>query len=128
MEMLLQYLSPIVLIICLVVGYVLKHAITALPNNFIPAICALLGMVISVWANGNFTPETVCIGLLSGLASTGLHQVVTQILTKMSNKASEIVDSVDASDVANLAANVINKTSEKSSDSDDSNNNPTAVG
>lgn len=127
MEMLLQYLSPIVLIICLVVGYVLKHAISALPNNFIPAICALLGVVISVWANGNFTPETVCIGLLSGLASTGLHQVVTQILKKMSEKASDIVDGVDVSDVANLAANVINNASEKSSDSND-NDNPTAVG
>ena len=49
----------------------------------IPTICALLGVVIAAWIQGwMLTPEVVLSGLISGLASTGLHQVFKQYLEK----------------------------------------------
>ena len=76
-----EYVSVIVVGICLCVGFVIKKSITAIPNKCIPLIMAVLGIVLNVWMNKfAFTPEILLGGMFSGLASTGLHQAFTQIL------------------------------------------------
>lgn len=78
-----EYMVPVIIGICLVVGYLVKHSITAIPNKYIPVIVSILGLGISVWIDwGAVTPGTVLSGLFSGLASTGLHQLVKEMLAK----------------------------------------------
>ena len=69
MEMLNAYVSPIILGICLVVGYIVKHWLKV----------TILGVLLAVWLNGwAVTPEVILNGALSGLASTGMHQLFKQ--------------------------------------------------
>ena len=77
----------VVLIICLCVGFIIKNIIpNDKINRFIPLIVAILGVLINVWYNGfAFTPEIVLGGLISGLASTGLHQLLKQFIEKGGN-------------------------------------------
>lgn len=84
MEFLNGYIVLIVVGICLCVGYVIKHFIpTKAVNKYIPLIMAVLGVVLNVWVNGfAFTPEILLGGLVSGLASTGLHQAFKQFIKK----------------------------------------------
>lgn len=83
MEFLNEYMLPMVLGICLCIGYVIKKWIKDVDNKYIPTICAILGIVISSWMNGfSFTPQVVLGGMVSGLASTGMHQLFTQYLDK----------------------------------------------
>lgn len=76
-----EYISPIALVICLAVGFIVKYCI-AKPkvDRFIPCIVAVLGIVIVAWAEMSFTPGVVAAGLISGLASTGLYEVFKQII------------------------------------------------
>ncbi len=84
MDFLNDYLVLIVVGICLCVGFVIKHLIqTDKINRFIPLIMAVLGVILNVWLNGfAFTPEILLGGLVSGLASTGMHQVFKQFIEK----------------------------------------------
>lgn len=77
-----EYVILLVLGICLCVGYILKNLIPSLDNKYIPAIMGVLGVVIIVWMNHALTPELLLQGLMSGLASTGLHQVFTKLINK----------------------------------------------
>lgn len=74
------YIEIVVLGICLCVGFLIKHSITVIPNKYIPLIMALLGVLLNVWVHqGAFSPEILLGGLVSGLAATGVHQLVKQI-------------------------------------------------
>lgn len=87
MEFLNDYISVVTLIGCLCVGYVIKHATSSDKiNKFIPTIVALLGVVINVWASDwSFTPNIVAVGMVSGLASTGMHQLIKQWIESKSS-------------------------------------------
>lgn len=80
MEFLNDYLVLIVVGICLCVGYVLKNWIKDVDNKFIPLIMAVLGIAVNVWLNSAFTPEILLAGMISGLASTGMHQLFKQFI------------------------------------------------
>lgn len=76
-----NFIVPIVVGICLCVGYILKHFVkTDAINKYIPAVLGVLGVVLNAWMNMSITPEILLGGLFSGLASTGLHQVFKQIV------------------------------------------------
>ena len=84
MEFISDYLVVIVTAICLRVGYVIKLIIpNGGVNRYIPLIMAVLGVILNVWMNGfAFTPKILLGGLVSGLASTGLHQAFKQFIEK----------------------------------------------
>lgn len=75
-----QHYIPVVLVACLVVGYCIKHIkwLEAVSNQYIPSILAILGCV----AVGAVSLESIVYGAVTGLASTGLHQVFSQIINK----------------------------------------------
>lgn len=77
---LLEYTVVVVVGICLCVGYVLKTSVNRLDNKYIPLIMAILGVILNVWINQEFTPEILLGGMFSGLASTGLHQMFKQMI------------------------------------------------
>ena len=68
MEVLEQYAIPIVMGICFGLGFVLKHAVTKLPNNWIPALLVIIGVIVNSWIEAwTFTPEILIGGIASGL-------------------------------------------------------------
>ena len=74
---------PLIVGICLSVGYIIKNIIpTDKVNKFIPLIMGGLGIAVSVWISLSFTPEVLLKGLISGLASTGLYEAFHQFIKK----------------------------------------------
>ena len=82
MDFFFEYSVPVVMAICLAIGYLVKHAIPGdKVNRFIPVIVAVIGIFINVWCNAwTVSPEILLGGLASGLASTGAYELVTQQL------------------------------------------------
>ena len=78
-----NFAVPIIVGVCLCVGYVIKNVITSdTINKYIPLIMAVLGVVLNIWINMSFTPEILLGGMFSGLASTGLHEAFKQLIKK----------------------------------------------
>ena len=57
-----EYAVPLIIGICLCIGYILKNLIpTDKVDRFIPLIMGILGIVINIWLNMAFTP-TILLG------------------------------------------------------------------
>ena len=62
-------------------GYIVKNMIPSDGiNKYIPLIMGALGVVLNVWINLGITPQILLGGLVSGLASTGLHQAFKNLI------------------------------------------------
>lgn len=81
---LLNYINPLILGICLLVGYVLKTAFDKFPNEYIPLSALMLGTIITITINfkTGISAEIVLSGMISGLASTGLYEMLRNLLEK----------------------------------------------
>lgn len=75
-----EYFIPVIVGICLCVGYVIKTSIPKVDNSLIPMILSIIGLLINIWINSAINPSIVLGGLFSGLASTGLHQVFKNLI------------------------------------------------
>ena len=75
-----EYFIPVIVGICLCVGYVINTSIHKVNNSFIPMILSILGLLINIWINHAVNPSIVLGGLFSGLASTGLHQMFKNLI------------------------------------------------
>lgn len=84
MEYLNEYVVAMVVAICLCVGYILKNVVPGdRVNRFIPLIMAALGVTLNVWINGfAFDPAILLGGLVSGLASTGAHEALSNFIKR----------------------------------------------
>ena len=83
-----KYAIPVIVGICLCLGFIIKYAIkTDKVNRFIPLIMGVLGLGIAIWIEKFVTPEIVLKGLFSGLASTGLYEAFRNIITKKSKES-----------------------------------------
>lgn len=74
-----KYFVLVVMVACLVVGYILKTSFDRVPNKYIPTILAVVGAVLNVVVSG-VSVESIVYGALMGLASTGLHQAFTRFI------------------------------------------------
>lgn len=85
MDFISEYISVIALVAALCVGYILKNLVpNEEVNKFIPLIAAVVGLVICLWeAQWVATPETVVMGIVSGLASTGLYEAFKQFIGQL---------------------------------------------
>lgn len=88
LEFLLNYAQPVVIGICLCVGYVIKSSLDFIPNKYIPLIMAVLGLVVNVLMNKGIDANIVLGGMVSGLSSTGLHQAFKNLIVKEDNSES----------------------------------------
>ncbi|MCI5872156.1 MAG: phage holin family protein [Clostridiales bacterium] len=80
-----DYYVPVVVVACLIVGYIIKTSLDFIPNKYIPLILAVLGAVVGCVANSSIDLNTIVYGAFSGLASTGLHQAFTKIVEREDN-------------------------------------------
>ena len=72
-----QYLNLIVSGTCLCVGILIKNSLDFIPNKYIPLIAGTLGVFLNIWFNEwRVKPEIIFGGLLSGLSSTGIFEVL----------------------------------------------------
>ncbi|MBR5780376.1 MAG: phage holin family protein [Bacteroidales bacterium] len=76
-----EHFVLVVVVACLVVGYIIKHTsfLSKIPNNDIPVILAAVGAVLNGFVSG-FSVESIVYGAVMGLASTGLHQAFTRFV------------------------------------------------
>ena len=74
-----QYFVLVVVVACLVVGYIIKTSFDKVPNKYIPTILAVVGAVLNVVVS-DASVESVVYGALMGLASTGMHQAFTRFV------------------------------------------------
>lgn len=79
------YLVPSVVILCLLVGYIIKNLIpNDSINRFIPFIVGVLGVAATIFTAVTtgvpITVDVVVTGLSSGLASTGLFEAYKNLL------------------------------------------------
>ena len=78
-----EHFVLVVMVACLVIGYIIKHAtfFKWINNNDIPVILALFGGITNVIVSG-LSVESVVYGAVMGLASTGFHQAFKKFVEK----------------------------------------------
>ena len=75
-------INPIIVGICLCIGYVIKNIYTNDKiNKYIPLIMACLGLIMNVCTHlDKITLEVILAGLFSGLASTGTYETFKNLI------------------------------------------------
>lgn len=89
---LIEYVNLAVLGICLCVGFALKYAkiFEWIGNQYIPLSMLVLGTVINILINyPSINAIVVLGGMISGLASTGLYEMLRNLLDKDGKKWEE---------------------------------------
>ena len=78
-----EYFVAVVLVACLVVGYIIKHAtfLKWIKNDDIPVVLAVIGCLINLVVSG-VSIESAVYGAVMGLASTGMHQAFKNFIEK----------------------------------------------
>ena len=73
----------VVMVACLVVGYIIKHAtfLKWIPNDDIPVVLAILGAIVNAIVGG-LSIESIVYGALMGLSSTGVQEALKQFIEK----------------------------------------------
>lgn len=89
LSFLMNLVDPIILGICLLVGYALKTAFEKFPNKYIPLAALVTGTAISIIVNFKVGIDASVIlgGMISGLASTGMYELLRNLLTFKGGKA-----------------------------------------
>lgn len=88
-----EFTVPVVLLVCLCAGYIIKNSLDFIPNKYIPLILAVLGIVVnlincSVEINQNISDpslgplilRTIVGGAMSGLMSTGTYEAFRNLI------------------------------------------------
>ena len=89
LSFLMEYINLITLGICLCVGFALKYAkiFDWLGNQYIPLSMLVLGTIINVLVNiPSINAAVILGGMISGLASTGLYEMMRNLLDKDGKK------------------------------------------
>ena len=81
-NVLADYVDTMILAVCLGFGYIIKHSISKIPNNWIPLILGITGILLNVWTCQSFTLRVLLTGLCSGLAATGAFELVRNAVNK----------------------------------------------
>ena len=71
----------VVVVACLVVGYVIKHAtfLKWIKNDDIPVILAIVGAILNMVVSSP-SVESFVYGAVMGLGSTGMHQAFSRFV------------------------------------------------
>ena len=87
---LMEYIDLVTLGICLCVGFAMKQAFTWFNNRYIPISMLVLGTIISIASHiGSIDTTVILSGMISGLASTGLYEMLRNLLNKEDSSSEE---------------------------------------
>ena len=87
LDFLANFSVPVIVGICLCVGYILKNAVpTDKINRFIPLVMSVIGLGLNIWINMSVSPEIILGGIFSGLSSTGLYEMFRNLLHNKEGK------------------------------------------
>lgn len=73
-NLLLGLISPSIVILCFCIGCAVKHIFKKIDNRYIPVIVACSGAVLACLVARSVTVDALAQGVISGWASTGVHQ------------------------------------------------------
>ena len=78
-----EYMVFVVMLGCLILGYLLKNSniFKFVNNKDIPVILAVTGLILNLFVSG-FSIESAIYGAGMGIMSTGLHQAFKQQVEK----------------------------------------------
>ncbi len=81
---LFEYVNLLTLGICLCVGFALKTAFAWFPNKYIPLAALTMGCIINILISleTGINGMVVLGGMISGLASTGLYEMLRNLLDR----------------------------------------------
>jgi phosphotransferase system glucose/maltose/N-acetylglucosamine-specific IIC component len=79
LDFLKDYYIFVVIVACLVIGYVMKNFMPT-DNKWIPLTVTIAGAILACLNTMEVTVMIATSGAFSGLVSTGLHQVFKQII------------------------------------------------
>lgn len=81
---LFEYVNLLTLGICLCLGFALKTAFNHFPNKYIPLVALSAGCLVNILINlkSGFNASVILGGMISGLASTGLYEMMRNLLNK----------------------------------------------
>ncbi len=81
---LFEYVNLLTLGICLCVGFALKTAFAGFPNKYIPLAALTMGCIINILISLETGINAVVVlgGMISGLASTGLYEMLRNLLDR----------------------------------------------
>lgn len=82
-SVIVEHFELIVILACLVIGYIIKHAsfLKKIKNNDIPVILAVIGAIVNTIVGG-LSVDSIVYGAVMGLASTGFHQAFKTFVEK----------------------------------------------
>ena len=82
-SVIVEHFELIVILACLVIGYIIKHAsfLKKIKNNDIPVILAVIGAIVNTVVGG-LSVDSIVYGAVMGLASTGFHQAFKTFVEK----------------------------------------------
>lgn len=67
-------------LICLFIGYVIKHQIPAIKNEYIPLITAIVGGVVGIFIFNGAVGVNIIKGIALGWASTGMYETIKNLI------------------------------------------------
>lgn len=88
-EFLADYIVLVAFGVCICCGWMLKQW-SAIPNNIIVPVLAVIGVVINMWSNDwTITPEILLGGMFSGIAASGAYEYIKRFIDKDTTEESE---------------------------------------
>lgn len=77
-----EFIVVITLACCIGIGYIIKTSLDFIPNKYIPLIMGIIGICFNCYAAGIINANSIVAGLITGLASTGMHEVFRSFIGK----------------------------------------------
>lgn len=81
-----EYFIPIVAVVCLIIGYLIKSCCPFITNKYIPLILAVVGVIANFVNVGEFNLVVFIGGAFTGLAATGLHAAFKSLVEGSSDE------------------------------------------
>lgn len=84
LSFLIDFINPVILGICLAVGFALKEAFDSFPNKYIPLASLCVGTILAIVTNISMgiTLEVILMGMISGLGATGLYELFRNLINR----------------------------------------------
>lgn len=102
LSFLFDYMSLVIIGICLCIGYILKSVVPSdKVNKYIPLVVAIIGIFFEIWSEKwTVSPQIILTGMFSGLASTGLYEAFKNLIEKAEPKSIEnVIEETDSKSV-----------------------------